>query len=122
VEPPPTAIDLKKDKGLTIQWSDGTASYYTIVLLRKQSPSADQRELRDDQAKNPLSILPNNTPRGENLTALGAELVGNYALRIRFSDGHDTGIYTWDYLRGLDPSLGGPSSSKTGGPPREREE
>jgi len=29
--------------------------------------------------------------------------VGNYALRIRFSDGHDTGIYSWRYLRSLDP-------------------
>ena len=35
---------------------------------------------------------------GGQLRAEDAELVGNYALRIRFSDGHDTGIYTWDYL------------------------
>ena len=105
VEPPPIAIDLKKDKGLTIQWSDGLTSYYTIALLRKQSPSADQRELRDEQAKNPLAILPSNTPKAGTLTALGAELVGNYAMRIRFSDGHDTGIYSWDYLRQLDPGI-----------------
>jgi DUF971 family protein len=29
--------------------------------------------------------------------------VGNYAIRIRFSDGHDTGLYSWDYLRRIDP-------------------
>jgi DUF971 family protein len=35
------------------------------------------------------------------VTALTAELVGNYALRIRFSDGHDTGLFSWLYLRSL---------------------
>jgi DUF971 family protein len=30
-------------------------------------------------------------------------MVGNYAIRIRFSDGHDTGIYSWAYLREIDP-------------------
>jgi DUF971 family protein len=38
------------------------------------------------------------------LTALDAELVGNYAIRIRFSDGHSTGIYSWRYLRSIDPA------------------
>jgi DUF971 family protein len=38
------------------------------------------------------------------ITALNAELVGNYAIKIHFSDGHDTGIYSWDYLRSIDPA------------------
>ena len=59
-----------------------------------------------------------NSPRGENLTALGAELVGNYALRINFSDGHSTGIYSWDYLREIDPVLTGVKGAP---PPFERE-
>ena len=36
----------------------------------------------------------------------GAELVGNYAVRITFSDGHDTGIFSWQYLREIDPARG----------------
>ena len=41
------------------------------------------------------------------LMATDAELVGNYAVRIRFSDGHDTGLYSWPYLRQIDPNDGG---------------
>jgi DUF971 family protein len=39
------------------------------------------------------------------ITARGAELVGNYAMRIDFSDGHSTGIYTFEFLRELDGVL-----------------
>lgn len=106
VEPPPSAIDLKKDRGLTVQWADGASSYYTIAYLRKMSPSADARELRDQQKKNPLAILPSSMVSGLKIEATGAELVGNYAIRVSFNDGHDTGIYSWQYLREIDPALG----------------
>ena len=99
----PAAIDLKKDKGLTIQWSDGTGSYYTIAYLRRMSPSADMRELRRARARDPLTVMP--TAPSEAITATGAELVGNYAIKILFSDGHATGIYSWDYLRQIDPAV-----------------
>ena len=42
----PVQLDLKKDEGLTIVWSDGVRSYYPIAHLRRLSPSADARELR----------------------------------------------------------------------------
>lgn len=100
----PAHLDLKKDRGLTIQWADGTSSYYSIAYLRKMSPSADMRQLREEMKKNPLAVLPASATRASGpLSALGAELVGNYAVRIRFSDGHDTGIYSWAYLREIDP-------------------
>jgi len=101
---PPRKLDLKKDRGLTVEWADGATSYYSISLLRRLSPSAEARQLREEMKKNPLTVLPASaSSSGGPLTALGAELVGNYALRIRFSDGHDTGIYTWEYLRSIDP-------------------
>ena len=56
--------------------------------------------LREQMARNPLTVLPSSKPGP--LTALDAELVGRYAIRIRFSDGHDTGIYSWRYLREID--------------------
>ena len=103
MEPAPIAIDLKKDKGLTVQWADGATSYYSIAYLRKMSPSAEMKQLREEQAKNPLAILPASAMRASGpIAAETAELVGNYALRIRFSDGHDTGIYSWQYLREID--------------------
>ncbi|MBY0307584.1 MAG: DUF971 domain-containing protein, partial [Phycisphaerales bacterium] len=64
MEPPPIALDLKKEKGLTVQWADGRSSYFSIGLLRKMSPSADQTELRQEQARNPLAILPAGAGRG----------------------------------------------------------
>lgn len=101
--PKPQHLDLDKAKGLTIDWSDGTRSFFPIKLLRKLSPSADQRELRAEMARNPLTVLPSAPPSSGELTATGAEMVGNYAIRIIFSDGHDTGIYSWTYLREIDP-------------------
>lgn len=100
----PTRLDLKKDRGLTIEWPDGRTSYYSIAYLRKMSPSADMKSLRDEMAKNPLTVLPSSTRSTGPLVALDAELVGNYALRIRFSDGHNSGIYSWEYLRRIDPA------------------
>ena len=103
MEPQPKKLDLKKDRGLTIEWADGTTSYFSIAYLRKFSPSAEARQLREEMAKNPLTVLPAGFGTGGPLTAVSAELVGNYAIRITFSDGHDTGIYSWDYLREIDP-------------------
>lgn len=102
----PVKLDLKKDRGLTVEWADGSTSYYSIAYLRRMSPSADARQLRQEQTRNPLTVLPPSAARsaGAPLVAEGAEMVGNYAIRIRFSDGHDTGIYSWAYLREIDPA------------------
>ena len=99
----PKHIDLKKDTALTIQWSDGRTSIYPIAYLRKLSPSADARELRKEMESNPLTVLPADALSEGPVTATDIELVGNYALGITFSDGHNTGIYTWPYLREIDP-------------------
>ena len=99
----PKHLDLKKDKGLTVHWRDGRVSFYPIVYLRKMSPSADARMLREEMKNNPLAILPDSAvSNGQPLTATGAEMVGNYAIKIIFSDGHDTGIYSWQYLQEID--------------------
>jgi DUF971 family protein len=116
----PARLDLKKDRGLTVEWLDGTTSYYSIAYLRRMSPSADARELRQAIAKNPLTVLPASGSRGP-LVAESAELVGNYAIRIRFSDGHDTGIYSWDYLREIDPHAEKPAGGPDAPPPASPE-
>lgn len=104
---PPRKLDLKKDRGLTVEWADGTTSYYSIVYLRRMSPSAEMKELRAEMARNPLTVLPAKMAGAAAgpLLAEGAEMVGNYAIRIRFSDGHHTGIYSWDYLKQIDPEM-----------------
>ena len=101
----PKHLDLKKAQGLTVHWQDGRVSFYPILYLRKMSPSADARALREEMAKNPLTVLPASAVSDSDkpLMATGAQLVGNYAVRITFSDGHDTGLYSWVYLRQIDP-------------------
>ncbi|MEX0886105.1 MAG: DUF971 domain-containing protein [Phycisphaeraceae bacterium] len=102
--PRPRHLDLKKDEALTITWSDGRVSVYPIAHLRRLSPSAEARELRDEMQRNPLAVLPSSAAGGTGpLRAERLELVGNYAVRIIFSDGHRTGIYSWRYLREIDP-------------------
>lgn len=101
----PKHLDLKKEHGLIVEWGNGRVSVFPIQYLRKMSPSADARVLREEMARNPLTVLPSSPASGDTpLTATGAELVGNYAIQITFSDGHDTGIYSWNYLREIDPS------------------
>ena len=98
----PAHLDIKRDRGLTVQWADGTTDFLSVILLRKMSPSAEARQLREEMARNPLAVLPASAARQSGpLTILDAELVGNYALKLHFSDGHDTGIYSWSYLREL---------------------
>jgi DUF971 family protein len=97
----PRHLDLKRDEGLTVTWADGSSSFFPVDYLRRMSPSAEARALREEIEKNPLTVLPSSG--SAPLTAVGAEMVGNYALRIRFSDGHDTGLYSWGYLREIDP-------------------
>ncbi len=104
----PRHLDLQKDRGLSIEWPDGTRSFFPIVYLRRMSPSADSRALRKEMESNPLAVLPAARPGSAGpLVATGAELVGNYAIKILFSDGHHTGIYSWKYLRSIDPDRPG---------------
>lgn len=101
-EPAPTSLDLDRKTGLRVLWSDGAESFYPVAYLRRMSPSAEMREFREEQARNPLTVLPRGMSGGA-IEATDAELVGNYAVRITFSDGHQTGIFTWAYLREIDP-------------------
>jgi DUF971 family protein len=110
-EPRPVHLDLDRARGLTVEWQDGRRSFFPIAHLRRQSPSADARALRDEMAKNPLTVLPPSKGQPGPLVATDAELVGNYAIRIRFSDGHDTGIYSWTYLRSIDPTPAAPGAA-----------
>jgi DUF971 family protein len=103
-QPRPVHLDLDRERGLTIEWHDGHRSFYPLAHLRRQSPSADARARREEMARNPLTVLPPSKGAPGPLKATGAELVGNYAIRIRFSDGHDTGIFSWVYLRSIDPT------------------
>jgi DUF971 family protein len=100
----PAHLELDRARGLTVRWADRTESFYPVEYLRRMSPSAEARSLRQEMDRNPLTVLPASPEGGSGpLTAVEAQLVGSYAIQIRFSDGHQTGIYSWDYLRQIDP-------------------
>lgn len=99
----PLRLDLKRDKQLEIEWQDGHVCVYTIGYLRSMCPCAQCNIVRDGEGKkkSSLKILPGNY--AAPVTAVSAELVGNYALRIDWSDKHASGIYSFQYLRDICP-------------------
>jgi DUF971 family protein len=97
----PKHLDLHRETGLRIDWDDDSSVLYPVGFLRRMSPSADSKATREDLENNPLAILPSTS--GDPLTIKDIELVGNYAVRFVFSDGHAAGIYSWEYLHNLHP-------------------
>ncbi|MDO8630691.1 MAG: DUF971 domain-containing protein, partial [Phycisphaerales bacterium] len=83
---------------VAIAWDDGTESYFTFERLRAASPSAANIGERDVLGNQYGGDGPKRFP---GVTVLGWERVGNYAIRFDFSDGHRTGLYSFDYLRAL---------------------
>lgn len=90
----PSSIRLRRQSRLLeVCWEDGTRVEIPCELLRVLSPSAEVRGHGDGDR-----ILQTGK-KYVNITAV--EPVGNYAVRLVFDDGHDTGIYTWGYLHDL---------------------
>jgi len=99
----PRDIRLSRDEHrLTITWKDGSESVYDLTMLRKNCPCAGcNSERQKAGAATELFPILKKDPGTGPPRALGASLVGNYALHIRWSDGHDTGIYDFRFLRAL---------------------
>lgn len=89
-------IDIKlhqKSRLLEIVFDDNTECMLSCEFLRVYSPSAEVRGHGVGQ-----EVLQVGK---EDVNILAIEPVGNYAVRLIFSDGHDTGLYSWDYLHEL---------------------
>jgi len=95
----PSELRLNPDKNLlTVTFEDGARYALAAEYLRVESPSAEVQGHGDG----PKLIV-----RGkENVKIARLEPVGNYAVRIVFDDGHDTGLYSWDYLQQLGRGAG----------------
>jgi DUF971 family protein len=92
----PTPKDIKlhqKSKLLEIIFDDHTECMLSCEFLRVYSPSAEVQGHHPSQA-----ILQTGK---ENVNITDITPVGNYAIKIHFSDGHDTGLYSWVYLHEL---------------------
>ena len=90
----PTAIHLhRKARVLEVRFSSNERYELPCEYLRVYSPSA---EVRGHGGGEPLLV-----PGKREVAITAVEPVGQYAVRLRFDDGHDTGLYTWDVLRDL---------------------
>ena len=90
----PLEIRLKSaEKRLEVDFDDGRCFSYPAEFLRVESPSAEVQGHGPSQRK--------TIPGRRHIGIMGLEPVGNYAVRIKFDDLHDTGIFSWAYLHEL---------------------
>ncbi len=90
----PTELRVSKDRRLlSVTYPSHHPFELPAELLRVLSPSAEVQGHSPEQRV--------TVPGKRNVAIAGMEPVGHYAVRIIFDDGHDTGIFTWDYLHRL---------------------
>lgn len=105
IRPSKVRVDQTGGTGMRIEWRDGHVSEWTFAWLRAACPCATCHEERDADGRapgvvkaKPASLLPmyEAPPRPVEVTP-----VGKYALRFKWNDGHEAGLYSWDYLRNV---------------------
>jgi DUF971 family protein len=112
-KPASVKIHVSTGAGVDITWSDGHSSHFEFAYLREQCPCATCDDARKKNAAAPVSVgaapgaLPGMGPElpmfKPALKARAAHTVGTYAIRFDFTDGHATGIYSFEYLREICP-------------------
>ena len=91
----PTDVALQGERTLSVTWSDGASTPLAARLLRQQCPCA----ACVDEWTNKRTLAPESVP--PDIALREVRQVGNYAAQLAFSDGHQSGIYTWELLREL---------------------
>jgi DUF971 family protein len=100
--PLPEHIAISKSKGIKIDWQDGHRSEYSLAYLRDECPCASCTGAHGTEPQKTNYSTPPKYPFSmfkPVLKMLKVEEVGSYAIRIDWSDGHNTGIYSFDHLR-----------------------
>lgn len=103
VTPAKVKVQKSEGSGMTIDWKDGHSSEWNFAWLRNACPCATCNEERGQsgraigaakpKAGGPLALY-EAPPRPLDVTR-----VGKYAIRFKWNDGHESGIYSWEYLR-----------------------
>ena len=101
----PEHIAISKSRGINIDWKDAHHSTYDLVYLRDHCPCAactgahgtTPRPKAGEQKANPFQMYTRKLKMDE------VESIGNYAIRIQWSDGHGSGIYSFEHLRKICP-------------------
>lgn len=98
--PVPVEARVPSDDTLVLVWSDGSESRYALDALRAACPCAVCVDEWTGEVRVKREMFP-------DVTLKNLDEVGRYAFRIAFSDGHDTGIFTYQRLRELARPVGG---------------
>lgn len=106
-DPKSVKVQISTRDGVDIEWRDGHLSHYSFAYLRDACPCAMCEEERGKSGRKPgdppklaSGSLPMFKPAAKPLSAEG---VGKYAIKFSWNDGHDLGIYSWNFLREICP-------------------
>ncbi len=89
-------VNDKEQHILVVNFKDGEKAELPWAMLRDACPCAECKQKHGTQQDNPLQLTV-----APNTTLVGVEFAGNYAIVLIWGDGHNTGIFSWNYLRGL---------------------
>lgn len=102
----PTQLEVVEKNRLRIVWSDGQIHQIPLTVMRDNCPCATCREKRQNEQAASTTDLPIlSAAETQPLRLNTMNPVGNYAYSIGFSDGHDTGIFTLEFLRALGTAI-----------------
>jgi DUF971 family protein len=108
-DPKSVKVNLTTGSGMDIEWRDGHQSNYSFAFLRDACPCALCEEERGKAGRSPgeapktaPGALPMFKPTAKPTSAEG---VGKYAIKFHWNDGHEMGIYSWQFLRDWCPCL-----------------
>jgi len=102
----PANIAISKSKGVRIDWKDGHHSEYSLAWLRDHCPCASCTGAHGTPPEKTSYSAPPSSPFPMYKPALKiveVTPVGHYAIQIKWSDGHQSGIYSWEHLRAICP-------------------
>src|SRR5215469_15834506 len=106
-DPKSVQVHLSSGTGVEIEWKDGHLSSYSFPLLRDACPCAlcdEERRKSGRRAGEPARPKPGELPMFKpSAKPVSAEGVGRYAMRFKWNDGHELGIYSWQWLREICP-------------------
>jgi len=89
----PIKISIKDKKNLLIEWDDKSESLIPVRTLRYYCPCAECKKDREERSDSYIPIFGD-----DQITITNIEMIGNYAVKFSWEDGHNTGMYEYDYL------------------------
>lgn len=110
IQPAKVRVDKTGGSGMAIEWRDGHTSQWTFIWLRAACPCATCNEEREKDGREigiarpkPVAALPMYEAPARPVEVTP---VGKYAIRFKWNDGHEAGLYSWNYLRNACDRLG----------------